>query len=55
MFGSAGHVPAHPAVRVRAALRAVAARVTRAATGARAAPAAAAAGADEPDHQLLRH
>lgn len=53
-FVSAGHVAAHPAVRVRAARRAGAARAALPPPGARAAPAAAPAGQHEPHHQLLR-
>lgn len=52
---SAGHVAAHPAVRVRAARRAGAARAALPPPGARAARAAAPAGQHEPHHQLLRH
>lgn len=52
---SAGHVAAHPAVRVRAARRAGAARAALPPPGAGAARAAAPAGQHEPHHQLLRH
>jgi hypothetical protein len=51
---SAGHVAAHPAVRVRAALRARASGTAQPAAGRGAAPVAASAAPDGAHHQLLR-